>query len=228
MVRVLALVFTFIKKISKNIEKIRDSKIFKHDQTDLAKCLENKGDKYILTTKTLTTMNSKACEGGKVVALSNNMLKSVMYYFSHKSSLEVKKIVKKSNYVNISNEVDEVLYYVGRIPPNYEFDGYPELCVAAIDLRQTTFCVPVMDQYSPVAISIAMEVHWYHPDVQHRGLEAILRQTQNIAHIIGGRRLAKAIKRACTRCRIMNKESIDVIMGPIQNVNLCIAPAFFC
>ena len=25
----------------------------------------------------------------------------------------------------------------------------------------------------------------------------------------------------------MNKESIDVIMGPIQNVNLCIAPAFF-
>ena len=62
---------------------------------------------------------------------------------------------------------------------------------------------------------------------QHRGLEAILRQTQIIAHIIGGRRLAKAIKRACTRCRIMNKESIDVIMGPIQNVNLCIAPAFF-
>ena len=117
MIRVLALVFTFIKKISKNIEKIRDSKIFKHDQTDLAKCLENKEDKYILTTKTLITMNSKACEGGKVVALSNNMLKSAMYYFSHKSSLEVKKFVKKSNYVNISKEVDEVLYYVGRTPP---------------------------------------------------------------------------------------------------------------
>ena len=80
-----------------------------------------------------------------------------MYYFSHKSSLEVKKFVKKGNYVNISKEVDEVLYYVGRIPPNYEFDGYPELCVAAIDLCQTTFCVPMMDQYSPVAISIAME-----------------------------------------------------------------------
>ena len=112
-------------------------------------------------------------------------------------------------------------------PPNYEFDGCPELCVAAIDLCQTTFCVPVMDQHLPVAISIAMEVHWYHPDVQHRGLEAILSQMQNIAHIIGGRRLAKAITRACTRCRIMNKESIDVIMGPIQNVNLCIAPAFF-
>ena len=43
------------------------------------------------------------------------------------------------------------------------------------------------------------------PDVQHRGLEAILRQTQIIAHIIGGRRLVKAIKWACTRCRIMNR-----------------------
>ena len=114
------------------------------------------------------------------------MLKSAMYYFSHESSLEVKKFVKKSNYVNISKEVDEVLCYVGRIPPppppNYEFDGYPKLCVAAIDLCQTTFCVPVMDQCSPVAISIAMEVHWYHPDVQHRGLEAILRNAKYCSH----------------------------------------------
>ena len=59
-VRVLALIFTFIKKISKNIEKMRGSTIFKHDQTDLAKCLENKGDQYILTTKTVINMNSKA------------------------------------------------------------------------------------------------------------------------------------------------------------------------
>ena len=84
---------------------MRGSKIFKHDQTDLAKCLENKGDQCIPATKTLINMDSKACEGGKVVALSN-MLKSAMYYFSHKSSLEIKEFVKKGNYVNISKEVD--------------------------------------------------------------------------------------------------------------------------
>ena len=71
-----------------------------------------------------------------------------------------------------SKEIDGVLYYVGRIPPDYGFDGYPELCEAVIDLCRTTFCVPVMDQWSPVAISIAMEIHWYHPDVQHCGIEA--------------------------------------------------------
>ena len=130
-------------------------------------------------------------------------------------------------YVNISKGIGGVLYYVGRIPPDYGFYGYPELCEAAIDLCRTTFCVPVMDQWSPVAISIAMEIHRYHPDFQHCGIEAILRQTQSVAHIIGGRHSAKSIKRGCIKCRILNKKSIDVIMGQIENVNLCIAPAFF-
>ena len=84
-----------------------------------------------------------------------------------------------------------------------------------------------MDQYSPVAISIAMEIHWHHLDVKHSGIEHMLRQTQRVAHIIGGRDLVKTIKRGYKKCRILNKASIDVVMGPIQNVNLCIAPAFY-
>ena len=28
-------------------------------------------------------------------------------------------------------------------------------------------------------------------------------------------------------CRVLSKKSVDVAMGPIQNVNLCIAPAFY-
>ena len=83
-----------------------------------------------------------------------------------------------------------------------------------------------MDQWSPVAISIAMKIHWYHPDVQHCGIEAILRQTQSVAHIIGSRHLAKSIKPGRIKCRILNRNSIDVIMGKIQNVNFCIARPF--
>ena len=226
--RILALVFTFIKNMAKNVDRIRNHRIFHHKYPgELAKNLKPEGDKYILTTGNLKNMGSGVCKGGKVIELSNDMLKSAMYYFSYKSSLEVKHFMKNEKYVNISKEIDEVLYYVGRIPPDYVFDGYPELCEAAIDLCRTTFCVPVMDQCSPVAISIAMEIHWYHPDVQHRGIETILRQTQSVAHIIGGRHLAKSIKRGCIKCRILNKKSVDVIMGQIQDVNLCIAPAFF-
>ena len=48
-----------------------------------------------------------------------------------------------------------------------------------------------------------------------------------LVHIIGGRKLAMFIKRGCKRCRILNKESIELAMGPVQDVNLCIAPPFF-
>ena len=31
----------------------------------------------------------------------------------------------------------------------------------------------------------------------------------------------------CTKCRILEKRAIKVAMGPLQNANLCIAPAFY-
>ena len=154
------------------------------------------------------------CPGGKVVSLSNDMISCAMNYFYLKTSAEVKKFQKLEKYENITKSVDGILYYVGRILENYTFDGYPELCGAAIDLCRTTFCVPVMEQYSPVAISISMEIHWHHQDVKHRGIESMLRQSLKVAHIMGGRELTKSVKRICKRCRIMNKNSIGVVMGP--------------
>ena len=72
-----------------------------------------------------------------------------------------------------------------------------------------------------------MEIHWHHPDVKHRGIESMLRQSLRVAHILGGRELTKSVKRICARCRIMNKNAIGVVMGPLKNINLCIAPAFY-
>ena len=95
----------------------------------------------------------------------------------------------KKKYSNISKEIDGVFYYSGRILQDQEFLGYPDLCKAALDLCQTTFCVPVMDQYSPVAISIALEIHWYHPDVCHLGIESLYRQVERVAHVIGGQKM---------------------------------------
>ena len=53
-VRILALVLTFIRKISKNIDKIKNHKLFQDTHPgELAKILEPKGDKYIITTGTI-------------------------------------------------------------------------------------------------------------------------------------------------------------------------------
>ena len=227
-VRILSLVLTFIKRISKNVLRIQENKIFCHvppgDLPDVLKCSR---DKYIITTGSVNTMGPSTCAGGKVVEVTEGMLKTAMSYFAYKASEEAKHFLDRNKYINICKNIDGILYYSGRILTDYKFGGYPELCQVAIDLCNTSFCVPIMDQYSPVAISIAMDIHWYHPDVRHAGIEAILRQMQCVAHIIGGRKLAISIKRGCKRCRILNKESIEIAMGPIQDVNLCIAPVFF-
>ena len=96
-------------------------------------------------------------------------------------------IVWTNLYQKITEEIDCVLYCSGRIPPDHGFEGYPELCDAVNDLNRPTFCMSVMDQFSLVAFAISMEVHWYHSDVKYKGIESLLRQAENVAHIIGGR-----------------------------------------
>ena len=190
--------------------------------------LKSSSDRYIVTTGLVHDASLKANNVGvNVIELSEHMLRSSMTYFSLKSSKEVKHFLSKTKYQNITKEIDGIFYYSGRILEDYKCDGYPELCEAAINLCSTSFCVPVMDQYSPVDISIALEVHWYQSDVKHPGIEAIFRKMLGVAFIIGGRKLAISIKRGCKKCRILHKKSVEVAMGPIPSINLCIAPAYY-
>ena len=172
-------------------------------------------------------MGSTRCASGKVLEVSDDMLKSLMYYFARKATMELKHFVEINLYKKITEEIDGVLYYSGRIPPDYGFEGYPKLCDAVIDLNRTTFCVPVMDRFSPVAFAISMEVHWYHSNVKQKEIESQLRQAEIMAYIIGGRTIMKTIQSNCKICRILNRKSVVATMGPIQNVNLYIAPCFY-
>ena len=80
---------------------------------------------------------------------------------------------------------------------------------------------------SPLAYSIINEVHWYNKVARHSGVETVLRYTMKYAYIMGGRDLVKIFRRACIRCRILAKRTIDISMGPISQHNLTIAPAFY-
>ena len=125
----------------------------------MADLLNFSSDRYIVTTGLVHDVSSKTNLGGKVVELSEHVLRSSVTYFSLKSSEEVTHFLSKTKYHHITKEIDGILYYSGRILEDYKFDGYPELFETAIDLCRSSFCVPVMEQYSPVAISIAFEVH---------------------------------------------------------------------
>ena len=90
-----------------------------------------------------------------------------------------------------------------------------------------SFCVPLIEKFSPLAYSLVNEIHWYDDDAKHSGNESVLRYVQKNAYIIEGRSLVKQFKNECPRCRYLNKKVIDVAMGPISSDNLCIAPAFY-
>ena len=53
------------------------------------------------------------------------------------------------------------------------------------------------------------------------------RYVLQIAYILEGRSQVSAIKDDCARCRYLQKRTLAVAMGPISDVNLCIAPPFF-
>ena len=234
-VRVVSLVLLFIKNVllgisqrTTSFKNITDMKIFNHEYPGkFPRILENDGDGKLLVTCRWSEFGSLEALKGRHVEISPDLLRSSLFYFSRKASIELEHFIDKKRYVNITKLIDGVFYYSGRILDDVSFGGYPELCQEAIDLCPTSFCVPVMDQHCPVAISIALEIHWYHDDVQHKGIESMLRQTEAVAHILGGRNLVKSLKDGCKKCRILNKASVDVVMGPLQSVNLCIAPAFY-
>ena len=71
-------------------------------------------DKYKFLVTTADTNNSSLkCSAGKVVKMTDDMLRSAMYYFAWKASLELKKFVDIRKYDHITEEIDIVMYYSG-------------------------------------------------------------------------------------------------------------------
>ena len=171
--------------------------------------------------------SSVTCQNGLTVELSATVLNDALHYYFVKVTLEVKHFLPKSEYKNISEEKGGVLYYTGRILPTQRVGGDLTLCDVSLDLTKSSFCVPIVDRHSPIAYSIVNEVHWYHPDVWHAGVESALRMVNLLAYVIGGRGLVRLMKDSCTKCRKLWKEEVKVAMGPKDASNLCIAPAFY-
>ena len=135
--------------------------------------------------------------------------------------------VNKRKYFDISSEVNGILYYNNRILPGEKFGDPTGLCDVALDLTNSTFCVPVVDFRSPIAYALSLEVHWYHPDAMHAGVETALRYVQLVAYVLNGRELIKSIKKNCAKCRLEVKHRISVEIGPKVEQNFKIAPAFY-
>ena len=220
-VRIFALVLLFIKKLKSKIHKIDQNNIF---EDNLPKQFSYNNDQYLVTEGSKFPFN---CSKGLVVVLNREFLIRSLGYFYLKASNEVKKYCNKKQYAKISEEKLGILYYSGRILPSQQFTNKLDLSDVCIDLSTSTFCVPLVDKYSPLAYAIINEIHWYHDDARHSGDDTVFRYVQQIAHILDGRSLVTSIRHDCARCRFLRKRALDVAMGPKSNYNFCIAPPFY-
>ena len=227
-VRVMALVLKFVRQL---MQKLKDNKkralLCRNPTTiKIPTAFAFVNDKY-LVTQGKSGSSPLQCKQGMVVEITDEDMRFSMDYFYQKSTQEVKHFVDKKVYQKISKEVNGVLYYTGRILPSQIFGGKLSLSDVILDLSSTTFCVPLAESCSPFAYSLVGETHWFNEDAMHTGVETVLRYSQKIAYLIGGRELVKKYRKNCARCRILAKKAVEVAMGPVHPDNLNVAPAFY-
>ena len=163
----------------------------------------------------------------KEINLNDNEIQLAKNYFYKKGTMEVKQFNKAKHYTKFTEEKDDILHYTGRILPSDEISITGKFTAAMLDLCSTTFCVPVLDRFSPISYSIVNDVHWYDKNVSHRGIETVWREVLKSVFIIEGRAIVKLFRKTCQRCRYLNKKLIEVSMGPLSQCNMTIAPAFY-
>ena len=158
---------------------------------------------------------------------SDDEIKNAEKYFFKVGTKEVFQFVQPKKFEKITQEKNGILHYTGRILPSDKVSIVGKFTSTMKDLSTDTFCVPVLSNHSPIAYSIALDFHWNHPVCQHTGVESTIRYLMKKVYIIECRPLIKLIRKSCQRCRFLMKKSVEVVMGPISDSNLTIAPAFY-
>ena len=138
------------------------------------------------------------------------------------TSVEAREKLDSKVLAAISEDDGEILRYKGRI-----LDGSLPTAVEKnmIDIHPLKFNCPIVDQHSPVAVSIMTHAH---VDLAHHGgVVSTLRRSQEIAFIVGGRRLAAEIKANCSHCKRFQAKLLQAEMGPLHQSRMIVAPPFY-
>jgi len=155
------------------------------------------------------------------VVLCEEEMREAEEYFYRKATEEVKLFAKKSDYTSCSIEKKGILFYSGRLLDNSDVVALEKVM---FDLAPASFCVPVVDRYSPVAYSVMVEAHW--SAANHLNATTTYRESLKKIYVLKGRDLAQEVRDSCVFCRRFKAKLLEVEMGQIHQSRLTIAPAF--
>ena len=119
-VRILALIFRFIRSCRLSIRKRKGLNIQDIEDNRSIETLNGilLNDKYFVTTGTcykISETETSDVEPGLVVKLTECDVDSALQYFYKKVTLEAQRFVGESMYQKMSSERNGILYYQGRI-----------------------------------------------------------------------------------------------------------------
>ena len=166
--------------------------------------------------------------GERKICLSDSILSLSLEYIYAKAGAEVCHFNDKKTVQRIGVVSDHsIVYCKSRIEEGQVLRAVGGL-EDFIDLKSFTgvgFNVPVVDRFSPIAVSLAYYIHY--DVIKHRGYETTYRMSLQFANILGGRSLMKQIREECTFCQKLLLKYVKQVMGPLADQQLSISPVFY-
>ena len=162
------------------------------------------------------------------VELTDEDLSEGLEYLFKKSTQEILKFENMKDVQKIGVMKDDVLFCNSRILEGQELQTVGCL-KETLDLETFTgvkFCVPLVSKNSPLAISIALHLH-YNGKHKHKGVETSYRLSLQHARILQGKQLFKQVADDCIYCKKLKLKYVKQLMGPFSDTQLCISPIFY-
>ena len=158
--------------------------------------------------------------------LTEEDVSNALAYWYKKGSQEVKNFNKSELIARIAVERDGILYSRSRIMDGHRFimaAGFNKISLGKE--VQLDLLTPVLDRHSPISYSVALFVH--SELANHAGFETCFRFSLSYCHIIQAASLFREIGEECSKCKIIRKKYLDVVMGPVSDHQLTVCPPFY-
>ena len=225
-VRITGYVMKFVNKIKARLRAKAHSG-FTHTEKIKFKTEDISEKAKLLPTNLVTEVrksgDKKSAE--KTVILTDEEIQRALLYWYRKATLEVWQFNKKETIKKIGVEKEGILFCKSRILDGQRFLQTGEFGDEDLGLDiGLHLLTPLIDRYSPIALSIAIWVH--HEVLPHAGFESTYRASLGFAHIIRGPSLFKEIGEECAKCNRVRRKFLDIAMGPIQDHQLAVCPPF--
>ena len=144
-----------------------------------------------------------------------------------KASKEVLRFNDAKQVKKIGTESNGILFCNTRMLESAELKAVGHLAdtINIADFTGVNFKVPIIDQHSPLALSIALHMHYC--VLPHRGVESQHRMCLQFASIIKARSIFDKISKDCVYCKKLRGKYLEQVMGPFDSSQVTISPVFY-